>query len=201
VQRNEILTAIYRSQDITDVMAKVQPEHIRDDLKQHVFLLMLEKEESEFFEIYNAGKLKHFIVKVICNLVHFKEDKFHRAQRRSTEHLVDMQFSEWLLGGQQETTREHESDLLIGNDLMQETLTALEKASESDQFKQHELELSVAKEIGNLYWYNRTLLEMYAELGTYRAVAKKTGIAVKSVHNAVAIAKEQIKTALQCHLS
>jgi len=40
-------------------------------------------------------------------------------------------------------------------------------------------------EIENLYWYDREILKLYAEYGTYRAVEEATGIPFESIYKTV----------------
>lgn len=62
---------------------------------------------------------------------------------------------------------------------------------DSDNY--HELIDQCANEVKNIYWYNAELLSLYSIHGTYRAVSEITNIPVKSVHNAIKKAKQQIK--------
>lgn len=60
-----------------------------------------------------------------------------------------------------------------------------EKADE----KYNELEIPIEK----IYWFKAEILKLYAELGTYRAVALKTGINVSAVFKYVNAARNDIK--------
>lgn len=169
---NQIITDIYKSKEIDEVIGKIQPEHIRDDLKQHVFVLLLEKDESFIQELHGNGKIRNYVVKVICQLVNFKQDKFHRQQRRCTEIPTD--FTETETGTSLTFTRFKEDD--------------------------HSTEVLCAKELDKVYWYNQQLLKLYIEHGSCRKVALAVGIPRQSVCKAIADAREQIKKAVQCQL-
>jgi len=158
-----ILTNIYTSNEIAECLLKIDSD-IRDDLKQHVFLLLFEKDENFIIELHQQDKLRNYIVKVMFNLVHFTQDKFHRVNRRQTEILTN-DFDE-------DITDDREVDLLP------------------------KLEM----EMQNIYWYNKHMLELYVELGTYKSVSEKTGIAIRSVANAVEKAKKQLKHNVICGL-
>lgn len=53
----------------------------------------------------------------------------------------------------------------------------------------NELEIPIEK----IYWFKAEILKLYSELGTYRAVAKKTGINVSAVFKYVNAARNDIK--------
>jgi len=183
--KDEALTEVYKSEEIRQVMLKIQPEHLRDDLKQHVFLLLLEKPDGFVESLIGEGKLRNYIVKVICQLVNFKEDKFHRVARRGTEILTDFSI----------VYEEAEEDFTQSQ--IQRRFTEIEQNDEAER-QARELEQSCALELGKVYWYNQALLKLYIDLGSYRAVSEQTGIPTKSVFNAIQIAKNQIKTNVLC---
>lgn len=185
---SSLLTEIYQSKEIGEVIGKIEPEHMRDDLKQHVFLTLLEKEESFILELHGKGKLKNYIVKVICQMVHFTGDKFHRINRRSTENLVDFSIIDET--GQETGGMSHKAiyDQMLGS-----------YREDQNEINLAKLEQACSEEIENVYWYNAELLKRYIALGNYRAVAKETGIPVKSVYNAIKAAKDQIKQRVLCN--
>jgi len=47
--------------------------------------------------------------------------------------------------------------------------------------------------LNKLYWYKARVLELYAELGNYRAVSEKTTIPLCSIFNTVQQARKEIK--------
>jgi len=76
ISARQIIDNLYQSAEVSDCLKKVQPAHIRDDLKQHVFLILLEKPEPEIVDLYCRGKIKAFIAKIIYNTLRFKETKW-----------------------------------------------------------------------------------------------------------------------------
>lgn len=170
------------------------PEPIRDDLKQHVFILLLEKTDDFILERYATGKLKPYIVSIIYNLVRFKQDKFNRVHRRETENITDFtiidDYSEDSISGNEKICHNLSSTKAIYDTLLREY------QFEQNDKNEREIERECSGHLEKVYWYNKTLFKMYVELGNYRAVAKETGIPLKSVYNAIQQAREQIKTKL-----
>ena len=65
--REEIITALYTSKEITQLFAKIQPEHLREDLKQEIFRELCELPEDELRTIYareNNNGLRYYIVRI-----------------------------------------------------------------------------------------------------------------------------------------
>lgn len=180
--KNNLLSEIYQSKEISEVLAKIQPE-IRDDLKQHVFLLLLEKTDEFVLELHNIGKLKNYIVKVICQLVNFKKDKFHTVNGRGRDgkcieiHVSDLRLLEYY----KEDT--YQEDIRLEDSCKREL----------DRIKKIDFPSQTGKKCSSVSMYHGILLERYVEKGNYRAVSNETGIPCKSVYNAVQMAKEEIK--------
>lgn len=87
MESTQIIADIYQSSEITEVLSKVNPEHIRDDLRQHIFLELLEKPDAFIVDLNKRGKLKCFIVKMIYNTSRFTKSRF--AKERGKEVMVD----------------------------------------------------------------------------------------------------------------
>ena len=72
----------------------MNPEDIREDLKQEVFLVLCEMEEERLLQMYNDGYLKFFIVRTILNMVKSDRSNFARTFRQTYEELTDLGISE-----------------------------------------------------------------------------------------------------------
>lgn len=183
--KNNLLSDIYQSKEISDVLIKIQPESIRDDLKQHVFLLLLEKSDEFILELHHIGKLKNYIVKVICQLVNFKKDKFYTINGKGRDGRcieISYDFSVQKLNYKEDSYKDNEDIKLE---------VACKK--ELDRIKKIDFPSQTGKKCTSVSMYHGILLELYVEKGNYRAVSKETGIPCKSVYNAVQMAKEEIK--------
>lgn len=76
VKARDILTEIYCSNDIKEVVSKLKPSHLREDILQHCFTELYSKQESFIIDLYNRGKLKAFIVKMLYNTSVFNDTPF-----------------------------------------------------------------------------------------------------------------------------
>lgn len=188
-----VLTHLYSSQEIHDVLLHIRPEYIRDDVKQHVFLLLFEKDDAFIMDLHGRGKLRAFVAKTIYNTVNFSESKFNREQRRRTEIPTESFDGESQLNNE----RGESSGFLRNTKTDKIRKKVAELADDAQQNYDYEaLVESCPVKMEAIYWYNRRLLNMYVELGTYRLVAEKTGIPLNSVHHAIKKAKKEMKKLL-----
>jgi len=65
--KNSILSEIYQSKDLDVMIRSIKPQHLQDDIRQYCFLELLEKSEEFVLDLYNRGKLKGYIMRVIYN--------------------------------------------------------------------------------------------------------------------------------------
>jgi DNA-directed RNA polymerase specialized sigma24 family protein len=166
-----LLTEIYLSKEVGEVISKIQPEHIRNDLKQHVFLELFEHSEDFIMDLFNRGKLKSFIVKMLYNTSKFTKSKFSREMGK------EISFGD--LEEVEEKICQHSAyEITKGvNDLR----------TKDDEYE----ELNCA--VSSIYWYKAEILKLYSELGTYKKVSLTTGIPVASVFATVNQARKEIK--------
>ena len=65
--KNEILAEIYTSKELAQCLALVKKDCIREDIKQEIFLTLLQKDDAFIIELQNKGKLKAYISSCIFN--------------------------------------------------------------------------------------------------------------------------------------
>ena len=78
----EIIEELYKSNELKECIAKVQPAEIRSDLLQHVFLTLLEKDEVIILELYRTSKLTAYVAKMIYNLSTWNRSTFNKQKSR-----------------------------------------------------------------------------------------------------------------------
>ena len=74
---NKILTQLYTNSDLDDCIRKVIPTNHREDFKQELFLILLEKPSGEIIRISESGKLLYYVVRIILNLSRQERNVFH----------------------------------------------------------------------------------------------------------------------------
>ena len=53
-----ILTEIYCSDEVKEVVGKLEPQHLQQDILQHTFLELFEKPAKFIEDLHQRGKLK-----------------------------------------------------------------------------------------------------------------------------------------------
>ena len=171
MNKNTLITEIYTSKEIGEVISKIHPESIRDDLKQHVFLELFEHSEDFILDLHNRGKLKSFIVKMMFNTSRFTKSKFSKEMGK------EISFGNF----------EEINEKVCQQSAFEITRGVSDLRTKDDEFEEMNCALS------KIYWYKAEILKLYSELGTYKKVSLTTGIPVASVFATVNQARKEIK--------
>lgn len=83
--KNEIITALYNSNEVNDLIRKIKPADLQDDLKQYVFTVLCEKPEEFIIELNHKKQLKFFLVKIISNSVFSNRSGFLTQHKLNDE--------------------------------------------------------------------------------------------------------------------
>lgn len=84
-QRNKIISELYSSKDFNDCINKMEPEHLRADLKQEIILSLIEKPDELICSLAARGELKYYVVRMILNQVISNSSSFTKRYRTVTE--------------------------------------------------------------------------------------------------------------------
>jgi hypothetical protein len=89
IKREQVISEFYRSRDINNAISKLQPVELQDDLRQEVFLVLCEMDESRLLQMYNDGFLKYFIVRTIMNMMKSNTSRFYNTFRKGFQELTN----------------------------------------------------------------------------------------------------------------
>lgn len=183
--RNEIITELYNSKEFNDTIRKMNPQHLQDDLKSEVMLILCEKDEEELKGIYDSGGLKYYTVRIILNLIQSNTSPFYKKFRGNAVDLVRLEYN--AVKELDHKLEEHGDDSMI----------VFYDPQYVDDYDKMLLECAALDEIENLFWYDKGIIELYLKFGTYRSVEEKTGIPWESVYKTIrkACAKIKLKVA------
>lgn len=87
--RNDIISELYQSKEVNELISKIRPVELQDDLKQYAFAVLLEKPEQFIIDLYNKKQLKYFLVKIITNSVFTNRSGFMTLHKLSKDMDVD----------------------------------------------------------------------------------------------------------------
>lgn len=80
--RDSIITQLFHSREFNDCINKMDPEHLRDDLKSEVMLVLCEKEDAFITSMYQKGQLRFWVIRVVLNMVQSKTSAFYKTFRQ-----------------------------------------------------------------------------------------------------------------------
>ena len=136
MQAKQLLTDIYTSSEITNCISKLRPVHLQQDILQHTFLELFEKDGRFIVDLHERGKLKAYIVKVLYNTSVYTHNKFSKENGR--EIPCDTSCYEFI---------KHIKD-----------------DNEFEETKDKEATLQCA--FSKMHWYKVEVLRLYSTLGT-----------------------------------
>lgn len=169
--KNEIITTYYNDKGIDEALTNLCPHYLRDDLKQHIFLILLEKPEGEVVAMHFKGQLRFFIIRIIINSIRGNGRSDFAKQMADSGHPI-------------EDDNQHAFD----------PIQYIEEFAEREK-DEKKIEQCI-KVIENLHPYYKILLKTYVESGSYRKAAAATEFNTMTVFDAVKKAKQQIKEQL-----
>jgi hypothetical protein len=156
--KNEIIAALYVSDEFLQAISKMEPEHLRDDLKQEVMIILLETPEEKIIELNDSGGLKFYTVRVILNLMKSNTSPLFKKYRKPIE-----EFNERLAP-------------CVVDSFIPDSEMRIQKELREDRAMEF---------IDTLYWYDQTLVKVYLKVGNYRAMEKELDIPWESCYSTI----------------
>jgi hypothetical protein len=80
-----IVEKVYKSQWFNEVIDKMQPEQLQQDLKQEVIMVLLELGEQRITQMEADGMLKFYTIRTILNMIKSDRSKFFTMFRNYEE--------------------------------------------------------------------------------------------------------------------
>ena len=166
--RDSIISKLYQGRNFLDCINKMEPAHLRDDLKQEVITVVCGWDDDKIKKLHHDGALEFYVVRVILNHIQSKTSPFYKKYRMTHDeydpHAPKMQVAD--------------------------------ACDTADRQIREDLEDLALEHIDSLYWYDAELLRMYMRLGNFRAIQKETGIpfisCYKNIQKSIAILRARV---------
>lgn len=196
--KTQILSDLYQSKELSDLINKMKPVHLREDLKQELFLTLCEKPDSLIIDLHKSNQLKYYVTRIVLNMIASNTSPFYKKYRRFlTEYSNRMEgIIETLdIAGETILFKPAEKKMMGVNDHL------LFDSDDAEQ-KEHEyasLVDAVNKAIDKLSNYDREIFLDYVKKGSAGKMIKEmielTGsyIPKRSILSTVKKVKESIK--------
>lgn len=172
MNKNQIISDLYCSKEFNDCINKMEPEHLRDDLRNEVMLILLQVPDEKVLDIHSRNELKFFVARIILNQIQSNTSPFAKKFRTQFEAMEDVLDKASLI-----------CDASNRGDIIERE----HRESKED---------IATQEIENLYWYERDILKLYGQLGSYRAIETETGIPWESTYSTAKAAIKKIRRKL-----
>jgi len=79
---NKLIETIYRNKDINNFIGKIKPEHLRDDLKQEMALVLLSYDCEKLQRMDSENNLIRFTIKVLYIMAYLTYNPFYNNFRK-----------------------------------------------------------------------------------------------------------------------
>lgn len=137
------------------------PSYHIDDLRQEIFVILLEKDKELIVRLYDEKKLIYYVVRILINLLRQKNNTYHKQYITGTEELIPGRDSPKLC--------EEPEELEIRRIKEEDEVKALDKIDKMDE------------DLNTCYY--RLLTVEYKKHGSMREISRRTGIPIKSISN------------------
>lgn len=168
MERQQIIHNLFTGKNFNDCLNKMEPEHLREDLRQEVILIICELAPGRLEGLHDRGELEFFTVKVILNQIKSSTSPFAKKYRSHTVTIEDC------------TPKRIEQHATCIIDIEERLL-------------REAIEDMAVEEVDRLYWYNKGLVELYIKHGNFRAIQKETGIPWPSAYKTIKQSLNEVK--------
>jgi len=160
---NHIITQIYNNEQLNKLISKINPESIRDDLKQEVCLALLEKDCDYLTILHHEGNLVRYTLRIAWIMATSKTSTFYHKYKKS-ELLEAVKYLRSLQGEEIPPSYADKARKVLDSKIL-------------DIYEDHE----------------RRIFNKYIELGKMRRVARYFNIPHMHVSNIVNKVKKELE--------
>jgi hypothetical protein len=87
---NEIIIELYNDKRINDLIGKIKPTELQDDLKQELMLVLLDINCSKLKELKQSNSLLHYVIRIITNMAFSNNSPFfYKYKKSDTQKAMD----------------------------------------------------------------------------------------------------------------
>lgn len=92
--KNQVIEALFTGKNFNECLSKMEPAHLRDDLKMEVIAIVCEWPDEKVLTLHRKGELEFFVVRVILNQIQSDTSPFYKKFRIQTLQLTNMEIAE-----------------------------------------------------------------------------------------------------------
>lgn len=193
--RNQIIESLFVGDNFNNFIAKLEPAHLRDDLKQEVAVIICSWPDEKIIGLEERGELSFYVVRMVFNMVSNKYHPFHKKYRSINYEFKEMLSDPYL--DAKDLTDDFEDRYAFKRGGESEPADESLAFRDTEREQREALEDFTMLEIENLHWYSAELVRLYMQLGNYRALGTATGIpyisCYKTIQKSLEILRQKAK--------
>jgi hypothetical protein len=85
--KNQIIEKLFTGKNFCDCISKMEPDHLREDLRMEVILVICELPAEKIHQLHSDKALEFYTVRVILNQIKSKTSPFAKKYRTVTQEL------------------------------------------------------------------------------------------------------------------
>jgi hypothetical protein len=173
---NKLIAEYYENKELVNFFKNIANEWW-EELRQDVFISICEYDKDKIVEMHNKKYLKFFIIRIALNQFRSKTSKFYYQNIKNNNLGIALTDDDMV----------ESADAILYSNLIYDTQG--ETAYELIEAKIVSAETSIEK----LRYFEREVLKLYLQLGTYKKVSEDTGIPIRTIANGVKNAIQNVK--------
>lgn len=174
---DKIISDHYNNPEVVSFFKKIAGDWW-EELRQDVFLILCEYNKDKIIDMNSKKALKFFIVRITLNQYRSKNSKFYYQNIKNNNLGIALTNDDMVKSA---------DAILFSNQIYD---TQGESAYEIIERRIQNVE----NVIEDLRYFEREVLKLYLELGTYKNVSLKTGIPIRTIANGVKNAIINVKS-------
>lgn len=174
MNRNQIIEELYKSKNFNDCLNKMEPAHLRDDLRQEIAVIICQWSDDKVVNLHTEGALEYYVVRVIINQIQSSSSEFFRKFRNNKnmcylDNPAESYHIAMDLDNDGNFTRQNKVKINPAH-------ISSHQDNHKERLIREELEDYTIEQIDTLHWYSRDMMKLYIRVGTFRAMQVETTI-------------------------
>lgn len=173
---NKVISEYYENKELITFFKNIANDWW-EELRQDVFLTICDRYSDKIIGMHENKYLKFFIIRIALNQFRSKTSKFYYQNFKNNTTSIALIDDEMV----------ENADAILYSNLLYEVQG--ETAYDIVEAKIVSAENSIEK----LRYFEREILKLYLQLGTYKKVSQDTGIPIRTIANGVKNAIHNVK--------
>lgn len=169
--RNEIIEQLFTGKNFNDCISRMEPEHLRADLKQEVITIVCSWPEEKVIGLWERNELDFFVVRVILNQIQSSTSPFYKKFRDIKVEYLDNLANSYLIAMDLD-----DDGNFTRQRVRQQHIDQTQEPDYTERQLREELEDHTFREIERLPFYYCEIIKLYMKEKTFRAMETRTTI-------------------------